>query len=261
MDAWIIIIGNEILNGRVLDTNSNFLARELTMMGFNVRRIITVPDDMDEIVEVIRDAYRKSRIIITTGGLGPTFDDLTSEALSRALGLEWVINRDAYRMVEEKYKAAGMEMTEERVKMARMPSMAKPLYNPVGTAPGILIDYNDRIIVSLPGVPDEMKAIFEESVRGLLTKIAPRRIYLEEIYRIVGIPESSLAPLIKEVLRKYPNVYIKSHPRGRETRGPVIDLALSTYSRDVDESKKIIQEIVGYIKEITGITPIKQSKN
>ncbi len=125
--AWIISIGNELLIGKTVNTNATWLARKLTLLGYDVRRIITVPDNEEDEVEVFRDAIRRGgiRVVISTGGLGPTFDDKTSEYLAKALNRKYVINDDALRLVVETFKSKGLELTEPRLKQQKCPRGGK----------------------------------------------------------------------------------------------------------------------------------------
>ena len=168
----ILSIGNELLMGKILNTNARWLARRCTSLGLEVRRITVVGDDEKEICSAVKEALsRRPRFIITTGGLGPTLDDKTIESIAKCLDLELKVDEEALSMVREAYKRLveegrldSSELTPQRVKMARMPEGARPLPNPVGTAPGMLLEVDGTTIISLPGVPAEMEAIFEESV-------------------------------------------------------------------------------------------------
>jgi len=223
--AWLFTIGNEILIGRVVNTNASWLARRLTFLGFSVERIIVTPDDLEEISEELRRAIaRRVRLAVTTGGLGPTYDDRTLEAVALASGLKLVLNKEAYDMVARKYSEGGLQMSKEREKMAYMPEGAVPLRNSVGTAPGSWLVVGDTIIVSLPGVPKEMEAIFDEEVMPRLQPFAPRLSVVECGFRVVGVPESSLAPYVEEAERKNPGCYVKSHPKGIEVGAPVLEI-------------------------------------
>ena len=242
-NAEIISIGNELLIGKTINTNAAWLARKLTVLGFNVKRITTIGDSIDEIVSVLREAIRrKPKIIITTGGLGPTFDDKTSEALAKALNRPWIVNEEALELVRRKYVSIGLELTPCRVKMAKMPKDAEPLPNPVGTAPGIMVYEKETIIFSLPGVPREMKAIFEEHVEPFLRKIGPNMYFCEKSIKIKGIPESSLAPLISRVMKMVSRVYIKSHPKGSEGEQPVIELHITSSDTAREKAEYHIKE-------------------
>ncbi|MEB3816577.1 MAG: nicotinamide mononucleotide deamidase-related protein [Desulfurococcales archaeon] len=244
-EAWIIAIGNELLIGRIVDTNSAWLARRLTFLGFRVRRIVKVPDEISDIVEELRRAIERASVVITTGGLGPTYDDKTLEAVAKATGRELELNDEALRMVAEFYSKKNLPLTPEREKMAKLPRGSKPLPNPVGAAPGVLLELGkDKIIVSLPGVPSEMKAIFDSHVAPRLEALAPPRALWECSLIIEGIPESTLAPIIEEIARRNPTAYIKSHPKGHEVMGPVIDLRVLASAPDESEAKIIAESII-----------------
>lgn len=138
----IISIGNELLIGKTLNTNAQWLAKRLTTLGLNVHRITTISDDVEEISAAVKEAIlRKPDFLITTGGLGPTFDDKTLKGITKALGTRLEKNKEASKMIEEKYKIYAkeqglekIELTPARMKMAKLPKGAKPLLNPVGTA-------------------------------------------------------------------------------------------------------------------------------
>lgn len=248
--AWIITIGNEILSGHTVNTNAAWLGRRLTMLGYLVERGVTCMDDMSHIVEVFRDAFRhKPSIVVSTGGLGPTFDDKTSESLAKALGREWVINEEALRMVEEKYREAGLEMTEHRVKLAKMPRGARPLPNPVGTAPGILVEEDGMLIAALPGVPAEMKGIFEQSLEPLLRERGPGIHYLEKEVTVVGVPESAAAPIIDRAMKISTRIYVKSHPSGIETRGPILTLQIIATGDTAEEAEELIRRVESFLRD------------
>lgn len=236
--AWILSIGNELLIGRIVNTNASWLARMLSLLGFEVTRIITVPDKVDDISEELSRGLRRARVIVTTGGLGPTYDDRTLEAVAKALGVGLELNREALEMVREFYHKKGLKLTPEREKMAMLPIGAKPLPNPAGAAPGVIIEHGDTVVVSLPGVPAEMKAIFEAYVVPLLRGLAPPRHIVECSLVIEGVPESSLAPALKRLAKENPEAYIKSHPKGHEILGPVLDVRVLVSSPDAERAEE-----------------------
>ncbi|MEM2609951.1 MAG: molybdopterin-binding protein, partial [Candidatus Bathyarchaeia archaeon] len=166
----IICVGNELLIGKTLNTNAQWLAKRATSLGVTLKRITVVGDDVDEIACAVREALgRKPRFIITTGGLGPTFDDKTLEGIAKAINRRLELNEKALEMVRKKYeeyakarKINAIEMTAHRIKMAQLPEGAEPLPNPVGTAPGVLVRIGGTDLIALPGVPSEMEAIFDE---------------------------------------------------------------------------------------------------
>jgi len=237
----IIVIGNEILSGAVLDTNSNWLADRLYKLGVHLRRITIVRDDLKEISSAIRDAVKRgAEWIITSGGLGPTFDDKTLQGVSIATKKPIALNKEAVEMLKERYeklKEMGViesaELTEARLKMARLPRGAKPLRNREGSAPGVILKYRKTWIACLPGVPRELKDIFmnelEPLIRDRVTALKRRRLWIT----VRGVPESTLSPYIDEVLSKHQKVYIKSHPQGIEDG--ISKVVLEILSEDVSE--------------------------
>ncbi len=256
--AWILSIGNEVVTGQIINTNGAWLAKRLTVLGFDVRRIIAVPDLEEEVVKVIKESINENiDVVVSTGGLGPTYDDRTSEFLAKALRRKLVINSDALKMIEEKYKSKGLSMTEHRVKMAMLPEGAKPIPNPVGTAPAILVEVGKTIIIALPGVPREMKAIYEEYVEDILKKRAPKVYRSEKWFKVVGIPESTIAPIIDRVVKKYRTVYVKSHPRGEELNNPIIHVyvvasSLNDQREAAEIAEKVYKELVEEFLKLKG---------
>jgi molybdenum cofactor synthesis domain-containing protein len=253
----IICVGNELLIGKTLNTNAQWLARRVTSLGLNVRRITNVGDDTDEISSAVREAIQRDpRFIITTGGLGPTFDDKTLEGLAKALERDLEINDDALKMVEERYrkyveegKMEKVELTPPRVKMAKLPKGAKPLYNPVGTAPGVVMEHEGATIVALPGVPSEMKAIFDGSVVSLLKEAAGDVTFFETSIEATRVMESEVAPLIDQVMHDNPYVYIKSHPKGAETVSR-IEFHLSTTAKNSSVARKRVGKALVQLSEL-----------
>ena len=222
--AYVITVGNELLIGRTINTNAAWLGRRLTLLGFRVVRMLTVPDDVDEIAEAVTEGVSRARVVITTGGLGPTYDDVTLEGVARALGRRLVLNDAALQMVKSFYEKVDGKITEERIKMAMLPEGAKPLRNPVGAAPGSLVECGGRVVASLPGVPREMESMFLEELEPILRRLAPPVSIVECGVTIKGVPESLLAPYIKKAAKSSSRVYVKSHPKGSEAGAPIIEV-------------------------------------
>ncbi|RLG96149.1 competence damage-inducible protein A [Candidatus Bathyarchaeota archaeon] len=265
----IICVGNELLIGKTVNTNAHWLAKRITVLGMKVRRITVVGDDLDEIASAVREAIsRKPRFIITTGGLGPTFDDKTLEGVALGLNLRLEENEEAMRMIREKYEryyAEGRinscEMTPHRVKMGRLPEGAKPLPNPVGTAPGVLLEHENIKMIMLPGVPEEMKSIFDESVAPMIREASGNLTFYEASLDVRNLPESELAPMLDVVMHDNPYVYIKSHPKRSEGTSH-LELHFSTTSDDSKVAKKRIERAILQLSEMIkkkggAITPVK----
>ena len=258
----IICVGTELLIGQTLNTNAHWLAKIITTLGLNVHRITNIADDIDEIADTLQEAlHRKPRFIITTGGLGPTFDDKTLEGIAKGLNREIKINDDALKMIEETYSKYvekrlidKVELTPPRVKMAKLPEGANPLPNPIGTAPGVLMEHEGTTIIALPGVPSEMEAIFDESVAPILKKAAGDATFFETSIQVLGVMESDIAPLIDQVMHNNPYVYIKSHPGREGEKKPRLELHLTTTAKDL----KLAKNRVG--KALVEITELVQQK-
>jgi molybdenum cofactor synthesis domain-containing protein len=253
----IICIGNELLIGKIVNTNAHWLAKRATSLGMTVKRVTAVSDDVAEIATVVRESLkRKPKLIITTGGLGPTFDDKTLEGIAKALNRELELNQKAFGMVRKKYetyakegKIEKVELTPPRVKMAKLPEGSKPLLNPVGTAPGVETKVGGTFLIALPGVPSEMDAIFEESVAPLIKKEAGVTVFLERSVFADGIMESALAPLIDEVMHDNSCVYIKSHPKGQEKK-PHLEVHFSTTTKNHETARKCVDVAVAQLSQL-----------
>ena len=249
----LVCIGNELLTGHTLNTNAHWLCKRLTELGAYVTRISTVRDDMNQMTSAIREAVRlRPDFIITTGGLGPTFDDRTLEALGRALNRAVRVNPQAMRLLKRHYARLrrNVAMTPPRIKMATIPAGTEALPNPVGTAPGILAKTSSTRIFVLPGVPREMEAIFENSVVPLVKKQATRERFYEMSLRLSGLPESEIAPLIDRVMRRFPKVFVKSHPRGWETkRRPLLELQFQCWMHQEKSAKRLLASAMSLLLE------------
>jgi nicotinamide-nucleotide amidase len=253
----IICVGNELLIGKTLNTNAYWMARRATSLGIMIKRITVVSDDVDEIANVIREALeRKPRFAITTGGLGPTFDDKTLEGIAKALNCKLKVDEKALKMVREKYEAYAksgkmktVELTPPRVKMATLPEGTEPLLNSVGTAPGVMTTIKRTFLIALPGVPKEMEAIFEESIVPLLKKEAGEITFFETSIYVDNIMESTLAPLIDRVMHDNLYVYIKSHPKSEEKK-PHLEIHFSTTAKDSKIAKDRLGKTIVQLSEL-----------
>jgi nicotinamide-nucleotide amidase len=219
MIVEILCIGNELLLGITLNTNAYWLCSEITNVGGVVTRVTVVRDDLSEISSAARESLaRKPNILITTGGLGATYDDMTLEGLAAALGKKVVLDSRAVEMLKKSYARHKLhyELTESRLKMATIPEGSTPIQNPVGTAPAIRDQAGDISIFCLPGVPSEMKAIFEEHILPLIKKSVGKFVAEELNYNTRGLTEAMIAPVLIEIVKSHPKnmIYLKTHPRG-----------------------------------------------
>ena len=242
----ILSVGNELLLGNTVNTNASWIAANVTSLGGAVLRVTTVPDNLKEISDAIRESLRrKPDFLITTGGIGPTFDDMTFRGIAKALKVPLRVDKNALAMVREHYARRfpnrKISLTRPRRKMAQIPVGAVPVRNPVGTASAVRLIVGRTQIFCLPGVPKEAKAIFRASVSKAIRARSGGVRFAERWLGVRGIIESSLAPIIDRVMRNWPGVYIKSHPRGVEAGGrPFIELHFSISSSDPKGAERIL---------------------
>ncbi len=196
MKAEIITIGDELLIGQVIDTNSAFIASKLNEAGIYVHQITSVSDNKEHIIEALGNAAQRADIILITGGLGPTNDDITKLTLCEYFKVELRFDAEAYKDVEFMFKVRGREVTEVNRKQADLPENCIALRNRNGTAPGMWFDVKGKIYVSMPGVPYEMKALMEDEVIPKLQKQFTLPFIVHRNVLTIGIGESFLAEKI-----------------------------------------------------------------
>ncbi len=260
----IICFGNELLNGKTINTNANWLGKRITTLGGQVTRITSTSDTMSEMIKIVKEVLtRKPDVIITTGGMGTTFDDMSLGAIATATNQKIVFNEVALELIKERLKILketrqiSLELTEERKRMAYLPEKAKPLRNSNGSAPGIYLEFDNVRIFAVPGVPREMEAIFDHEI----VKYLPLDLnlhYYERSLIVNYIPESELAKAISPIREKYPAIYFKTHPHSSSTspEGRItVEVHLSTHSSELNENymDEIMNELIKLIKNMKGI--------
>ncbi len=258
VDIEIICIGNELLIGKVKDTNAYYLSKQATKLGANVKRVTLIQDTLEEISSAIREAIaRKPRFIITTGGLGPTFDDKTLQGLAKALNRKLEVNSKALEIVKQKcleyarkrQLSTEIELTLPRVKMATLPEKTEVVNNPVGTAPGVSVEVQGTVLFALPGVPVETEAIFNETITPLIKQAVGSNVFCERSIFADNIIESRLAPLIDKVMVDNVEVYVKSHPMRSENK-PHVELHLTIIA---SQEQKPAEKLAKAAKELTSL--------
>jgi nicotinamide-nucleotide amidase len=256
-DMEIISVGNELLIGKVLNTNAHWLSKRATSLGIKVNRVTVTPDDVNETAHVIRETLkRKPEFVISTGGLGPTFDDKTLQSIAKALKRKLEVNQEALEMVKEKYQTYASkrrnnnaELTQPRVKMATIPENSTLIRNPVGTAPAVQINLDDTVLIALPGVPREMEAIFEQTIAPMLQHASRGARFYEESIYADDVMESALAPLIDKVMIDNPDVYVKSHPRGAENK-PHMEIHFSMTTADEEKAQEKLHKAATQLSDM-----------
>ena len=206
MDAEIIAVGSEMLTTGRLDTNSLYLTAELNNLGVEVVTKCVIGDDRDRLADAVARALGRSSIVALSGGLGPTEDDLTREAVAQALGRRLVYHADIAEALEQRFALMKRKMSEINKRQAFVIEGAEVLPNDRGTAPGQWLAANGSVAMLLPGPPHELKAMFEQQCLPRLARIAPKQAIRTAFLRITGLPESDLDALISPVYKKYPQV-------------------------------------------------------
>ncbi|MGZ3523905.1 MAG: CinA family nicotinamide mononucleotide deamidase-related protein, partial [Thermodesulfobacteriota bacterium] len=207
MKAEIITIGSELLLGQLVDTNSSYIAKRLAENGIELVRTTTVGDDLQRMKEVIREASHRSEIVITTGGIGPTEDDLTREAIAEVFERPLTFQPHLMEQIEALFKKRGFRMAESNRKQAFIPEEAVPIENPKGTAPGFILEHSKGSMISIPGVPLEMEYLMENMVIPYLRKRfdIKQQVIQYKVLRACGLGESAIGQQIKDLMKQSRN--------------------------------------------------------
>jgi len=207
MRAEIIAIGSELLLGQLVDTNTSYIAKRLAENGIELVRTSTVGDDLQRMKEVIREAANRSRIVITTGGIGPTEDDLTREAIAEVFQHPLTFQPHLMEQIEDLFKRRGFRMVENNRKQAYIPEGSIPIENPKGTAPGFILETQNGAVISIPGVPVEMEYLIENRVIPYLRNRfeIKRQVIQYKVLRACGLGESAIGLQIKDLMRESQN--------------------------------------------------------
>lgn len=245
--AEIITIGTEILLGEIVDTNTRYIARTLRGMGVDLYRTITIGDNAERIAEAIRHSMQRADIVITTGGLGPTVDDPTREAVAKAAGVELEFRDDLWEQVVAVISRYGRKPSENQRRQAFIPKGAVGIPNPVGTAPCFIVETERNAVVSLPGVPNEMEHILHESIIPYLQK----RFHLDEIIKIRVLHCSGLGEgMIDE---KIADFELLSNPTvGLAAHTGVVDIRIAAKAKSEAGADRMIADIENQIRDRLG---------
>jgi len=233
--AGIIIIGNEILSGRTKDLNTSVLSKWLNSIGIKIVEVRTIPDIEEIIINTVNELKQKFDYVFTSGGIGPTHDDITSESASKAFSLKYEIHKEAYKILEKYYGAN--EFNEGRQRMSWMPSKANLILNPAGGAPGFFVEN----VFCLPGVP----SILESMIPGLTNKLVCGEPILSKTISVKTF-ESEIAKSLKQVQEKNKDVDIGSYPFFKKGK---IGVSIVLRSRDESKIDKCNSQILEFIKE------------
>jgi len=248
MQAEIVSIGSELLLGQIVDTNSAVISRHLAAIGLDLYHKATVGDNLIRLTAVLRQALERSQVVITTGGIGPTADDVTREAVAQATNRELVFSEHLMAQIEAFFRARGFTLSLSNRRQAFIPRGAIPVENPVGTAPAFIVEVDDRCVITLPGVPREMEHL-------LLTRVLP---FLRERYglkgeirlrvlKVVGLGESRIGEILADFMEKGRNPTV-----GTLAHLGQVDIRIAAKGSDTEAAQRLIEPVEAAIRARLG---------
>ena len=245
--AEIITIGTEILLGEILDTNAQYLARMLRDWGIDLYRKTTVGDNPKRIAQAIQEAMERCEIIITTGGLGPTVDDPTREAVALAIGMETEFRPELWDQIQDRFRRFNRQPTENNRRQAYIPRGATPVENPVGTAPSFIVDLGNLVIISLPGVPREMEYLMQHAILPYLKqRFDIHSVIKARIIHTAGVGESQIDDLISD-LEALPNPTV-----GMAAHSGQVDIRITAKAGSEAQADSLIQPVEATVRQRLG---------
>ncbi|MFC2035724.1 competence/damage-inducible protein A [Chloroflexota bacterium] len=243
MRAEIISIGTELLLGEITDTNASFLASQLPLLGIDLYWISQVGDNQTRLVEVLKRAWQRSELILTSGGLGPTEDDLTRESIAEMLGEKLEIESSSESGLRERFAQWGVEMPISNLRQATIIPSAELIRNEQGTAPGWWVERDDRILIAMPGPPTELQGIWQKEVQSRLRQ-GSESIILSKTFKIVGLSEAAVGELVSPLLSSAnPTLAVYAKSEG-------IQLRLTAKAKNQEQASKMIAEGEAGVKAI-----------
>lgn len=248
MKAEIISIGSEILRGQITDTNANFISKKLVKLGIDLEHISVVSDNPESLLSTLKLTLQRSDLIITTGGLGPTEDDITYQAIARALNLKLIKYPEAEENLKRILKKINKIISPSNLKQVYLPEGAKIIINQYGTAPAMILEKDNKIICSFPGVPHEMKNLIKENlIPYLKEKFPPSMIKKSKILKVTGLGESSVNELIRDYTNKQTNLSFGIYANPED-----IQVQVTTQAPTEKETDKLLQFSVNQLTKILG---------
>jgi nicotinamide-nucleotide amidase len=251
MNCEIVTIGSELLHGTIIDTNASYIARMLNSIGLNIAFHTTVGDIYTQIKDILFQAWKRNDLIITTGGIGPTKDDLTREVIADLVGVPLIFNKELMDQIESIFNRVGYSMPENNRKQAFIPDGATPIPNERGTAPGFIIEKESKVIVALPGVPKELEYLLTKKVIPYLKKYfhLDQDIISSKTLKVTGIGESKVDTQINDLIKENsnPTIGILASPGD-------ISITITAWAKSEREAKVLIKPIEQEIRSRLGIT-------
>ncbi|WAW14004.1 competence/damage-inducible protein A [Peptostreptococcus equinus] len=249
MNIELISVGTELLLGDIVNTNAQYISKELALLGINVHKQVTVGDNMDRLLDCFSKAFEKSDIVLTTGGLGPTGDDITKEAAAKFFDQKMLLDEKSWEKIKErvlKFTGDINKIPKNNIKQAMFPKEAMIIPNNNGTAPGAIFEKDGKRIIVMPGPPKEMMAMFNEGVLPYLKKETDS-VFASKYIRLYGIGESALEIKLLDILDKQDNPTVALYAK----EGEVL-IRVTAKAPDKEECLKLVQEKIKEIEEICG---------
>lgn len=238
MIAEVICIGTELLLGDVVNTNASYFGKELSKIGIDLYYIITVGDNKNRIISAFDIATKRADIIITTGGLGPTPDDLTHEAVAEFFNLELVLYEEILNQLKTRFEKRGLKILGSNEKQAFLPKYSKIIYNDSGTAPGIILERNNKIFLTFPGVPSELKDMWEKQAKNYLISIKKdKKILFSRVLKFTGIRESELSEIVRDLLD------LKNPTVAPLIKNTDVTLRITAKAESIEDAEMIVKPI------------------
>ncbi len=254
-DVEIFSIGDELLRGVVQDSNSHWMAQRIAARGARLTRVVVLPDDPPVVAEEMRAALRRGpALLITQGGLGPTDDDRTREAIALATDRLLEPHAEAEAIVRRRYvelsssgHVADARLHDARLRMARLPRGARALDNQVGAAPGVVLEVGGTAIVALPGVPPELHWIWENPLAAELDRVLGPGGFAEKTVTLDLRDESAIAGMLRDLAARHPSVYVKSRAKGFE-KGEEVRVTLTAAGEDDAAARTLVDAAFGELR-------------
>lgn len=246
MNAEILSVGTEILLGDIVNTNAQYLSERFANLGINIFYQTVVGDNEDRLYNTYSRAFEKSDIVIVTGGLGPTEDDLTKEVGAKYFNKKLILDEQSMELLNKRFELMGIEATKNNIKQAYFPEGSKIIKNDNGTAPGCIIEENNKVLIMLPGPPKEMKPMFENYIVPYL-KSKQDSVLVSKVLRVSSIGESKMETLIKDLIDKQNNPTIAPYAKDNESM-----LRITARAVNEIEALKLIEPVIKAIKERLG---------
>lgn len=255
MKAEILAVGTEILLGDIVNTNAQYIAKRLADLGISVYHHSVVGDNEERLFNSYKLAFERADIVIATGGLGPTKDDLTKEIGAKYFGKKLILHEESLNYIKEFFERLGRPMGDSNIKQAYMPEGAVILPNSNGTAPGCIIDENNKILVMLPGPPKEMIPMFENHVVPYLGKFSDS-ILVSKVLRVAGLGESTMAEMVEDIIEGSTNPTVAPYAKDFESI-----LRITANGKTKEEAEKLIIPVEEEIRKRLGDNVYAEGEN